>query len=151
VNADRLGGAVVTYPSTVTDNLDANPTITCVPASGSIFPFGMTEVRCSGSDAAGNEANAAFGVYVAGPKDQLLALIGIIANVRSGVQGVTKNLLTLASNALLAISTGNTTEACKNLTMLIDQATIQKGKALDATDAGQIIQAASQIKQVIGC
>jgi hypothetical protein len=65
-------GAVVTYSASATDAVGpANPVVTCVPASGSIFPVGMTTVNCSASDVAGNTANGSFHVTVT-PSVQLL-------------------------------------------------------------------------------
>ena len=39
---------------TATDNVDAAPTVTCSPISGSVFALGDTDVDCSSTDAAGN-------------------------------------------------------------------------------------------------
>lgn len=60
------GGAVVTYGSaTATDAVGpANPTVTCLPASGSLFPVGTNVVDCSAKDNAGNIGHAAFTVTV---------------------------------------------------------------------------------------
>ncbi|HLO32203.1 MAG TPA: HYR domain-containing protein [Anaerolineales bacterium] len=70
VEATSLSGAVVTYSASVTDNLDASVTVACAPASGSQFPFGVTPVNCSSTDAADNVANDSFSITVqdtAGP------------------------------------------------------------------------------------
>ena len=50
-------GAGVTFVPIVTDNCDPNPTVTCVPPSGSVFPIGVTTVTCTARDAAGNPPN----------------------------------------------------------------------------------------------
>ncbi len=62
--ATSLNGADVTYVASVNDNLDLSVTISCSPASGSIFPLGTTTVNCSSTDAAGNNANGSFNVTV---------------------------------------------------------------------------------------
>lgn len=50
-------GAVVTYANpTATDNVDASITVSCTPASGSLFPAGDTSVTCAAQDTAGNAA-----------------------------------------------------------------------------------------------
>jgi hypothetical protein len=50
-------GAAVTYtPPTASDAVDAHPTVTCVPASGSTFTLGTTTVTCTAKDASGNES-----------------------------------------------------------------------------------------------
>ena len=41
-----------------------DPTVTCVPASGSTFPPGLTAVNCSATDASGNKGTCAFNVLV---------------------------------------------------------------------------------------
>lgn len=56
--------AAVPFTVTATDNFDPNPTVSCNPAPGSVFPLGATMVSCSATDAAGNSANAAFTVKV---------------------------------------------------------------------------------------
>lgn len=67
VNAscDDGQGVVVEFAPTATDNCDLEPTIVCVPPSGSIFPPGITEVACTASDASGNTSSCSFSVQVA--------------------------------------------------------------------------------------
>jgi hypothetical protein len=58
-------GAVITYTDpTATDIVDANPTVSCAPASGSTFPVGHSNVTCATTDATGNHSSASFGVEV---------------------------------------------------------------------------------------
>ena len=64
VNATSSAGAVVTYSVTAKDNVDPNPAVSCVPASGSTVPIGTTTVNCTASDAAGNSSSASFQVVV---------------------------------------------------------------------------------------
>ncbi|MBI5139317.1 fibronectin type III domain-containing protein [Candidatus Nomurabacteria bacterium] len=55
--ATSTAGAVVTYTSPkVTDNVDEDTTATCLPASGSTFPIGVTTVLCNHKDSSGNAA-----------------------------------------------------------------------------------------------
>ena len=55
VEATSADGAVVTYDApTATDDRDASPSVSCLPASGSSFPLGTTAVSCTATDAAGN-------------------------------------------------------------------------------------------------
>jgi len=66
VTATGPMGAVVNYTAPATSDLvDGAGTATCLPASGSTFPFGTTTVSCSVADAAGNSASASFAVTVA--------------------------------------------------------------------------------------
>jgi hypothetical protein len=58
------GGAVATFTATASDPEDGALPATCVPASGSTFPIGATEVDCSATDSAGVSATASFTVRV---------------------------------------------------------------------------------------
>jgi hypothetical protein len=58
-------GAPVSYPApSARDLVDASPSATCVPASGSTFPVGDTTVSCKATDDAGNDAHGSFTVHV---------------------------------------------------------------------------------------
>jgi hypothetical protein len=62
--------AVVTFPTppaTNTNHCPVTTTVTCVPASGSIFPVGTTPVVCTALDSAGNTASCTFTVRVTAP------------------------------------------------------------------------------------
>lgn len=58
-------GATVTYSATATDGVDASPSVSCTPESGSVFPIGTTTVTCTATDEAGNAATGTFTVTVA--------------------------------------------------------------------------------------
>jgi hypothetical protein len=61
-------GSAVTYPTPIaTDQVDGNVTVTCLPASGSMFPVGTTIVTCSASDHSKNQAQTTFKVTVSRP------------------------------------------------------------------------------------
>jgi X-Pro dipeptidyl-peptidase len=65
VSSTSAGGRTVDYPaSLVTDSQDPNPTVTCTPPSGSMFPIGSTAVSCTATDANGNTSTGAFNVIV---------------------------------------------------------------------------------------
>ncbi|MCU1471522.1 MAG: Ig-like domain (Group 3) [Glaciihabitans sp.] len=58
-------GAVVTFDApTATDAIDPQVTASCAPASGALFPLGVTNVQCSATDASGNVGMASFTVTV---------------------------------------------------------------------------------------
>jgi len=59
-------GSIVNFDSlvSVSDLVDPAPTLTCAPASGSMFAPGETTVTCTGTDASGNTASADFIVAV---------------------------------------------------------------------------------------
>jgi hypothetical protein len=59
-------GTTITYtPPGATDIADAQPTVDCLPASGSHVGLGTTTVTCTATDASGNASQAAFAVNVA--------------------------------------------------------------------------------------
>ena len=60
VEATSAAGATANFASQVsaTDAVDANPQVTCTPASGTTFALGTTQVSCKAKDAAGNESAA---------------------------------------------------------------------------------------------
>ncbi len=65
VNAVSANGAAVSYPpATATDAVGVTVGPSCLPASGSLFPVGVTTVGCTASDAAGNVGTATFAVTV---------------------------------------------------------------------------------------
>ncbi len=57
--------AVVTFAPTVSDNCPG-ATFVCVPASGSSFPLGVTNVTCTATDTSSNQASCTFKVAVSG-------------------------------------------------------------------------------------
>jgi len=61
----NLDGAMVDYDlPTVTDDTDPNPTISCDPESGSLFPIGTTVVTCTAEDESGNISETTFNVII---------------------------------------------------------------------------------------
>lgn len=55
---------IVNFTVSATDNCDANPAVTAVPASGSAFPVGTTTVQVTATDVSGNTAMGSFTVAV---------------------------------------------------------------------------------------
>lgn len=64
VDTIDASGAVVNYNASATDLVDGSVSVTCQPASGSVFPIGQTTVNCSATDAHQNTANGSFNVTV---------------------------------------------------------------------------------------
>jgi hypothetical protein len=76
ITVDATGpAATVTYAVTATDDIDADPTVNCAPASGSVFAIGDRLVACDSTDSLGNTASANFLVTVLGAEKQLANLI----------------------------------------------------------------------------
>jgi len=92
-------GATVTFtPPTVTDD-DGGP-VTCVPASGSTFPIGTTNVTCWVTDADDipNTATAVFSVTV---NDTDLTLVGVPADITVVATGPSGAVVTYAAPTAL--------------------------------------------------
>jgi hypothetical protein len=64
VEATSPAGAVVTFASSATDNLDPAPVVTASPESGSTFPLGTTTVTVTARDAAGKSSTGTVTVTV---------------------------------------------------------------------------------------
>jgi hypothetical protein len=64
VGCSDAAGATVNFVATATDNTDPNPVVVCAPASGSLFPIGITAVECIATDTAGNADTCSFNVEV---------------------------------------------------------------------------------------
>jgi hypothetical protein len=56
--------ALVTFAASAVDLVDGPVPIACLPASGTQFPIGTTQVLCSATDLHGNAATGAFNVTV---------------------------------------------------------------------------------------
>ncbi len=64
--ATSAAGAVVNFtPPVASDIVDPDPTVSCVPASGSTFALGTTEVSCTASDGTNTSPPVTFDVTVA--------------------------------------------------------------------------------------
>ncbi|WP_344136208.1 HYR domain-containing protein [Pedococcus bigeumensis] len=124
--ATSANGAVVTYPTPeATDLVDGATAVTCTPPSGSTFPLGTTNVKCTSTDRTGNTATVSFSVTVT------VGWSGVLAPVTEG--GVYKQGSTIPVKfALTGASAGVT-----NL-----QATLWVRK-VSPTPAGQVAVAVS--------
>jgi PA domain/HYR domain len=80
VSAEATGpeGAAVSYAVGASDNLEANPAVSCSPPSGSTFALGSTALTCTATDAAGNSATGTFVVHVVDTTPPTLVLPGTI-------------------------------------------------------------------------
>ena len=64
-NPTSSSGATVNYSlPTATDAVDGSDPVNCAPASGSLFPDGVTTVHCTSTDSHNNTASASFTVTV---------------------------------------------------------------------------------------
>ena len=61
---DAADGMAVEYQVSAQDNMDSSVSVSCLPASGAMFSVGETQVQCSATDEAGNNAKGSFQVVV---------------------------------------------------------------------------------------
>ena len=84
VEATGPAGAVVSYASpTAADLVDANPTITTTPASGSTFPLGTNTVIITATDHSGNTTSAHFTIDVQDTTPPVLANVPVSMTVEA--------------------------------------------------------------------
>ncbi len=135
---DRL--ATVSYPApTVSDNCDANPTVSCTPASGSAnFPVGVTTVVCTARDAAGNTSTCSFTVTRAalGFTGFLPPIGGEVATGTGGSFGDPVRAFKLGSTIPVKF-----TPACGGSPIATGVHTLQATKYSNATDSDTAINA----------
>src|SRR4029079_9931092 len=65
-------GAAAQFSISASDDHDANPTVGCVPPSGSTFPLGDTTVVCTATDSAHLATSGSFVVHVVDTTPPLL-------------------------------------------------------------------------------
>jgi hypothetical protein len=64
VSTTKRTGKVFEYGASAVDVVDGPVAVTCVPASGSLLPVGVTTITCSARDRRANASSAAFVVTV---------------------------------------------------------------------------------------
>jgi hypothetical protein len=86
-------GVSISSLATAFDIVDGAVAVTCLPASGSTFPIGATQVTCSTADARGNRASTTFTVTVlyspfdcAGVRSEIATLKRMITNLQAQLQ-----------------------------------------------------------------
>lgn len=96
-------GAVVNFAvPAATDNLDAVVSVTCAPASGSVFALGNSTVTCSADDVAGNHLEASFTVTVADTTAPTITVPGTITVEATSTAGAVVNFTVSASDLVTA-------------------------------------------------
>jgi VCBS repeat protein/HYR domain-containing protein len=151
VNATSPSGAVVTYSASATDNKDASPSLGCVPASGATFPIGVTLVKCTAKDAAGNSSTASFQVYVKGAPEQLVDLIDSTLALRA-LGPVSPQLRSTLESVFSSVILKRKSIACLSLDLY--SALIKTAGArgwVTTPQMNSLLADATRIKKVIGC
>ena len=146
VDATSPAGTVVGFTATATDENPLNPTVTCAPASGSVFPIGDTTVACDATDTAGNTASASFEITVRGAPAQLADLGQAVEGVGPGAGLVDK-----VSAAKAALASNDVLETCSVLKAFINHVDAQSGNSILPATATSLITSATRIRAVLGC
>ncbi|MBI1850588.1 MAG: HYR domain-containing protein [Planctomycetes bacterium] len=92
-------GATVSFTVTATDACDPNPTVGCVPSSGSLFPIGQTSVTCTATDASSNVGACSFTVTVGDTTAPSVQCSGNLTRECTSPSGATVTFSVTASDA----------------------------------------------------
>jgi hypothetical protein len=96
--ATTAAGAVVMFTASAVDLVDGPRTVSCVPASGSVFALGTTTVACSTADLHGNAASGSFSVLVT-PKNPKPPKVTAPKNIRVEATGPGGAVVTFVATA----------------------------------------------------
>ncbi|MFN2434336.1 MAG: 6-bladed beta-propeller [Nitrososphaeraceae archaeon] len=98
--ADNLQGNTITYNANASDAVDGNTVTTCNPPSGSTFPLGLNQVKCTAKDKSGNTAEASFSVIIGQtPSDQ---------STETGISTLSENVTNQLVSPELTVSENDT-------------------------------------------
>jgi streptogramin lyase len=145
-NASSPSGAVVSYSVSAEDDVDGPVDVVCAPSSGSVFPIGTTQVVCTASDAAGNEASASFDVHVKGASEQLDDLLAQVDGLGPGA-----SLKDKLSEAIAELDAGDEGATCEKLNAFANAVQAQSSKSLTPAQAAELLVSANRILAVLAC
>jgi HYR domain len=145
VNATSPNGAAVTYSVSVTDNVGVT-SLSCEPASGSMFPVGPNLVSCTASDAAGNTSSTSFSVNVIGAHEQLFNLLEYVTDLGlpNGTAQPLINQLRAAYNQDAAAT------ACTKMGDFLSMVE-KKGSNISSDEKQVMVTEATRIMNAMGC
>jgi hypothetical protein len=155
VNATSPQGAVVTYAApTAVDEAGDSPaaTVSCDHASGATFPIGTTKVTCTAtsSDDIPSAASGSFTVTVEGAAAELTDLLNLV-NSLPIAGGLQASLATQVQAVQADLQANTTAQACGDLGAFMHHVQAQAGTKLTTAQANQLLAAATNIRQVLGC
>ena len=131
MQAQDQNGAPVIFAATATDNHDPAPVVSCSPASGSLFPIGVTLVICTATDASGNVATRSFNVAIGAPP-KVASSIAVEASSMAPTYGQQITFTATVSGTSGSTPTGTVTFFVDGTTT-IGQATLGAGSPITAT------------------
>lgn len=144
-------GTPVAFSVLAVDLVDPAPQVTCAPASGSVFPVGVTAVSCAATDASGNASPVGrFTVSVeAGAAAQLAQLIAQVDGM--GLPRAVERVL-LATLRLAAANVGSCPRSCDLMSVFTIEASVARlAGAMTAGQAAQFDAAAQRVRTALGC
>jgi hypothetical protein len=109
VEATGPGGATLTFSATASDLVDGSVPVTCTPASGATFGFGLTIVTCSATDSGEITNTGSFLVTV---QDTTAPVIAPHADFSTETPSASGILVTYASPVTADAVDGNGTASC---------------------------------------
>jgi len=148
-NATSPAGASVTYEVDVTDNV-AVTSLSCEPASGSVFHNGSTPVDCTASDAAGNSSSKSFDVIVLSAHEQIESLLDYVSDRDRNLPNGTVQPLINQLRAAYRESGDGYDVTCKKMAdfiLLVEK----KASNIDSDDAEYMTAEATRIMEALGC
>jgi hypothetical protein len=145
-NATGPAGAVVSFVTSATDEVDGPVPVTCSPASGSTFPIGTTTVTCTATDSSSNSASASFTIHVKSPAEQLSDLAEAVHKVGPGT-----SLADKLDDARAALDKNKLARVCSTLNDFISQVQAQSEKTISRDTATSLILNATRIRTVLAC
>lgn len=143
-NATSPSGATVSFNTSVTDNVGVTA-LSCVPASGSLFPVGHTTVNCTASDAAGNTSHDSFTVSVIGAHEQLFNLLQYVIGLNLP-NGTAQPLI----NQLRAAYSQDAYGACSKMGDFVSMVQKKSGN-IPSDEKAVMISEASRVMDATGC
>ena len=154
VDATSPAGTVATYTASATDAVDPSPTLTCAPASGSLFAIGTTTVACTATDAAGNTATGSFTVAVRGAKEQLAHLVHEVLAAAAIPAPLKARLLARIQPLLATFDPGDRAQrrvVCAVLNAFVTSLRIFSGNGVPPALAAAWVADAVRIRAVLDC
>lgn len=145
-DATGPGGAVVSYVTSATDEIDGPVPVTCSPTSESTFPIGTTTVTCMATDSSGNSETASFTINVKGAAEQLSDLAEAVHEVGPGT-----SLADKLDDARAALDRNKVARTCSILNDFTGQVQAQSGKTISGDTATSLIIDATRIRAVLAC
>jgi hypothetical protein len=97
VEATRSTGAIVSYPASAYDLVDGVRSVSCSPASGTLFALGNTTVLCTSSDTKNNYATSTFTVIV---RDTTSPSVSVPLNIVTQATGPNGATVTFTASAV---------------------------------------------------